>query len=133
MIVFTVIGNILVCLSVILVRKLRHPSNYLLVSFFFFSNRKKWGNFFQFCIELESFQEIFFPFFSNKLFNFFLVKILPLLSFQIDFFRTKITLFTKQQQQPPKHSFENFLSGNFLFFFFLIFFVKFSITIDSLN
>nr|XP_027202528.1 5-hydroxytryptamine receptor 1-like [Dermatophagoides pteronyssinus] len=32
MIVFTVIGNILVCLSVILVRKLRHPSNYLLVS-----------------------------------------------------------------------------------------------------
>nr|XP_046918039.1 5-hydroxytryptamine receptor-like [Dermatophagoides farinae] len=32
MIVCTVIGNILVCLSVILVRKLRHPSNYLLVS-----------------------------------------------------------------------------------------------------
>ncbi len=42
MIISTVIGNILVCLSVILVRKLRHPSNYLLVSqflsslFFFF-------------------------------------------------------------------------------------------------
>lgn len=33
MIVSTVIGNILVCLSVILVRKLRHPSNYLLVGF----------------------------------------------------------------------------------------------------
>ncbi|CAG2163032.1 unnamed protein product [Oppiella nova] len=32
MIVATVIGNILVCLSVVLVRKLRHPSNYLLVS-----------------------------------------------------------------------------------------------------
>ncbi len=32
MIISTVIGNILVCLSVILVRKLRHPSNYLLVS-----------------------------------------------------------------------------------------------------
>src|SRR6218665_2330892 len=32
----TVIGNILVCLSVILVRKLRHPSNYLLVSFLSF-------------------------------------------------------------------------------------------------
>ncbi|CAG2115604.1 unnamed protein product, partial [Medioppia subpectinata] len=30
MIVATVIGNILVCLSVVLVRKLRHPSNYLL-------------------------------------------------------------------------------------------------------
>ncbi|KAH9402838.1 5-hydroxytryptamine receptor 7 [Tyrophagus putrescentiae] len=30
MIISTVIGNILVCLSVILVRKLRHPSNYLL-------------------------------------------------------------------------------------------------------
>ena len=33
MIVSTVIGNILVCLSVILVPKLRLPSNYLLVSF----------------------------------------------------------------------------------------------------
>lgn len=32
MIVITVIGNILVCLSVVLVKKLRHPSNYLLVS-----------------------------------------------------------------------------------------------------
>ncbi|KPM06183.1 7 transmembrane receptor (rhodopsin family)-like protein 8 [Sarcoptes scabiei] len=32
MIVCTIVGNILVCLSVILVRKLRHPSNYLLVS-----------------------------------------------------------------------------------------------------
>lgn len=32
MIVITIIGNILVCLSVVLVKKLRHPSNYLLVS-----------------------------------------------------------------------------------------------------
>lgn len=32
MIVTTIIGNILVCLSVVLVKKLRHPSNYLLVS-----------------------------------------------------------------------------------------------------
>lgn len=32
MIIATIIGNILVCLSVVLVRKLRHPSNYLLVS-----------------------------------------------------------------------------------------------------
>ena len=32
MIVSTIIGNILVCLSVVLVKKLRHPSNYLLVS-----------------------------------------------------------------------------------------------------
>ena len=31
MIIATIIGNILVCLSVVLVRKLRHPSNYLLV------------------------------------------------------------------------------------------------------
>ncbi|XP_053206859.1 octopamine receptor-like [Panonychus citri] len=32
MIIVTIIGNILVCLSVVLVRKLRSPSNYLLVS-----------------------------------------------------------------------------------------------------
>lgn len=32
MIVTTIVGNILVCLSVLLVKKLRHPSNYLLVS-----------------------------------------------------------------------------------------------------
>lgn len=32
MIVATIIGNLLVCLSVVLVRKLRHPSNYLLMS-----------------------------------------------------------------------------------------------------
>lgn len=32
MIVTTIVGNILVCLSVVLVKKLRHPSNYLLVS-----------------------------------------------------------------------------------------------------
>ncbi|CAM1302469.1 HTR7 (predicted) [Pycnogonum litorale] len=31
-IVATIIGNVLVCLSVVLVRKLRHPSNYLLMS-----------------------------------------------------------------------------------------------------